>query len=153
MDIKLLIVDPASDLSDTLRDHLALAAPTWSVTHSPSIEDAELVASMAPFDALIVTGAVGDDQIHPLLEAVQGLQPDCIRLVLASVDMLEAPEALVSLCHRVLVQPCDPFTLQMAVEHTRRLRDTLGRSGVRALGLRRRARDSKRPTGDLLSQV
>jgi hypothetical protein len=51
------------------------------------------------------------------------------------------------------VVPCDAVTLRLTIEHTRRLQDTLGRSGVRALGLRRRLKDSRRPTGDLLSTV
>ena len=57
LDIKLLIVDPASDLSDALTEHLAEAAPTWSVAHSASPEDAQHLASRSAFDALMSAGA------------------------------------------------------------------------------------------------
>ena len=153
LDVSLLIVDPSSDFVESVRGHLTESAPTWSVTHASTCSDAELSASMRAFDAVIVSACAGHDSAGDLLASIQEVQPDCVRLILADVQTLDAVTELVTLCHRILVVPCDPFTLQMAVEHARRLRDTLGASGVRALGLRRRNKDSRRPTGDLLSTV
>ena len=151
MDVRLLIVDQAEEYTLTVREHLADAGPGWSVTHAPRPSDAHLVITEAAFDAALVVLGSEDQETLDLLDALRHHQPDCVRLVLADVHTLERAHQLVSVCHRVLVSPCEPLSLQMAVEHTRRLQETLGRTGMRALGLRRRFRDSRHPTGDLLS--
>ena len=153
MDISLLIVDRSTEFADAIRETLAHSAPNWSVTHAPTASDAKLVADTERFDAAVVAVASDATEAALTLESLRELQPDCLRFVLADVDTLDGAQDLVSLCHRVLVMPCDAPTLRLAIEHTRRLQDTLGRSGVRALGLRRRLKDSRRPTGDLLSTV
>lgn len=153
MDISLLIVDRSPEFADVICETLARSAPTWTVTHAPTASDAELVADSAHFDAVVVALTSGSEEADRTLTSLRELQPDCLRLVLADIHTLDGAQDLVSLCHRVLVAPCDAPTLRLAIEHTRRLQDTLGRSGVRALGLRRRLKDSRRPTGDLLSTV
>jgi DNA-binding NarL/FixJ family response regulator len=153
LDISLLIVDRSPEFADVIRETLVPSAPSWSVTYAPTSKDALLVADTEAFDAVVVAVTVDDDEAAKTLASLQTLQPDCLRLVLADVHTLEGTQDLVSLCHRVLVVPCDAPTLRLVIEHTRRLQDTLGRSGVRALGLRRRLKDSRRPTGDLLSTV
>ena len=153
MDSRLLIVDARAEFSDAARDHLMQAAPGWSLTHAPSVDDARLVCDTACFDALVVVVTLGDEGVAELLSFMRDAQPDCVRLVLADVHTLEATQDLVSLCHRVLVAPCEPDALEAAIEHTRRLQETLGKTGLRVLGQRRRFKDSRRPTGDLLSTV
>ena len=153
MDINLLIVDRSPEFAEAIREVLSDSAPTWSVTHAPTACDAALVADTGDFDAVVVALTSDDDEAGQTLASIRQLQPDCLRLVLADIHTLDGAQELVSLCHRVLVAPCDAPTLRLAIEHTRRLQDTLGRSGVRALGLRHRLRDSRRPTGDLLSTV
>ena len=141
-----------SDLPEVVAEHLDRSSPSWTVTHEPTAEAAEQALSSGQFDAAVVDAASGDAADH-LLTVLREMQPDCLRLVLADPVTLDGATELLTTCHRVLVRPCDPFAMQMAIEHAIRLRDTLGRSGVRALGLRRRNRDSRRPTGDLLSTV
>jgi DNA-binding NarL/FixJ family response regulator len=153
LDISLLIVDRSPEFADALREALSDSAPNWSVAHVPRASDVEMVAATEQFDAAVVAVTGDAGEALQTLESLCTLQPDCLRLVLADIHTLDATQELVSLCHRVLVVPCDAVTLRLTIEHTRRLQDTLGRSGVRALGLRRRLKDSRRPTGDLLSTV
>ena len=151
MSVCLLIVDPEQDFAEVLRDHLTLAWSGWTLRHASTAEAAEAALTCERFDAVVVNAAIGCDAVVGLLADTRAIQPDCVRLVMANPETLEGPAELVSTCHRVLVEPCEPFALCIAVEHARRLRDVLGRSGVRALGLRRTNRGSRRPTGDLLS--
>ena len=153
LDISLLIMAEQPDLADEVREHLETSCPGWSMTHVRTPEVAEEAIACQVFDAALVDAVLGEDATRRLLATLRAVQPDCVRLVLASPHRLETTTELVATCHRVLVEPCEPFILCTAVEHARRLRDTLGRTGVRALGLRRRNRESRRPTGDLLSTV
>ena len=153
MTIDLLIVTPQMDLGDEVADHLAATWPDWTATRALTAEAAMACLDQGAFDAALVDASLGDDESRALLEALCTAQPDCVRLVLVRPQEDQDAAELTSTCHRVLVEPCDPLAICTAVEHARRLRDTLGRTGVRALGLRRRNRDSRRPTGDLLSTV
>ena len=135
------------------RDHLMLTQAGWSVTYAPSLGDATLVSESEDFDALVLVMTSISEGGEALLEHVRRHQPDCLRLVLADVATLDMAQALISKCHRILVSPCDPLSLETTLEHTRRLQDSLGRTGLRVLGTRRRLRDSRNPTGDLLSMV
>lgn len=153
MDVSLLIVDPDSDFASTVDDHLRATRPDWSMTHAPNLEAVERALAQGGFDAAVVHDRMGAPLAGELLAILQARQPDCVRLVLTAPHTLDGATELVSTCHRVLVEPCAPSSLCLAVEHARRLRDVLGRSGVRALGLRRRNPDSRRPTGDLLATV
>ena len=153
MTIDLLIVTPQTDLADEVSEHLAATWPGWTATRAVTFDAAMACLEAETFDAALVDARLGDDETATLLEALCAAQPDCVRLVVTRADEEQDASALTSACHRVLVEPCDPLVMCTAVEHARRLRDTLGRTGVRALGLRRRNRDSRRPTGDLLSTV
>ncbi len=135
------------------RDHLLRAQEGWSVTYAPSVHDALLVSEEEDFDALVVVMTSLNEACAELLDTMRERQADCLRLVLADAETLDLAQALISTCHRVLVTPCDPLTLETTLEHTRQLQDSLGRTGLRVLGTRKRLRDSKRPTGDLLSMV
>ena len=153
MTVSLLIIDPGMDLAEVMADHLVLSRPNWTTHHALSVGRAQEVLTRRVYDAAVVHAALGEVETEVALTMLQTLQPDCVRLLMANPEVLEAPRDLVSPCHRVLVEPCSPLALCVAIEHARRLRDVLGRSGVRALGVRRRRRASRRPTGDLLSTV
>jgi len=153
LDLALLIVDPEPDLALAVGDHRDAACPTWTLTHASSLEAAKQTLARCAFDAAVVHTGSDYGTTRDLLATLRAVQPDCVRLLLADPQTLDHQPKLLNTCHRVLVEPCGAHALCQAVEHTRHLRDTLGRSGLRALGMRRRTRPSRRSTGDLLSTM
>jgi putative nucleotidyltransferase with HDIG domain len=127
---RILFVDDEPKVLDGLRRMLYSFRKQWDMVFVTSGAEALERLAESEFDLLITDVRMPRMTGIELLEQVLQRHPRVVRMVLSGTVDQEITLRSVTLAHQYLIKPCDPATLQTAVERLAKLRHILDHPGL-----------------------
>ncbi len=113
---RLLLVGDGPGGLQTLRTLAAGLVPNWDISGAPDLAEAQAHLATGPFDAVLAELRIGASNGLQLLNQVTDLHPKTHRFVLADLSDKQAVTKCVGTSHQYIATPCDPVTLQAALD-------------------------------------
>jgi CheY-like chemotaxis protein len=117
--MRILFVDDEPRVLDGLRRMLRSRRREWSLHFAMSGDEALEQLAELPFDVIVSDMRMPRMDGATLLGIVQESFPSVIRIVLTGHTEPEGRAHALPVAHQFLTKPCDPFTLQAAIDRAR----------------------------------
>ena len=128
---RIMFIDDEQDILDGLRCMLRVKRNEWTMCFCNTARHALECMQERPFDVVVTDMRMPDMDGAQLLEEVIRLYPTTIRFVLSGYSDKETIFKSLGPTHQFLAKPCDPATLQQAIDHALHLRTTFANEQVR----------------------
>jgi HD-like signal output (HDOD) protein/ActR/RegA family two-component response regulator len=122
---KVLFVDDDPNILQALRRMLRSQRDQWDVAFAQGGEVALAMLDAAPFDVVVSDMRMPGMDGAALLTCVRERYPEVIRFILSGHTDVEAAYRAVPVAHQFLGKPCEPSTLQVAIERSCQLKAVL----------------------------
>jgi CheY-like chemotaxis protein len=117
--MRILFVDDEPRVLDGLHRMLRSRRREWDLHFALSGDEALERLAALPFDVIVSDMRMPRMDGAALLTIVRETFPDVIRIVLTGHTELERALQIAPVAHQFLTKPCDPLTLQSAIDHAR----------------------------------
>ena len=122
---RILFVDDEPNLLAGLQRNLRPMRGEWEMEFVTSGDEALKAIVRAPFDAIVTDMRMPGMTGAQLLEQVQQLTPQTIRIILSGQSEKESVFRSITSSHQFLSKPCDPDQLKILLQRTIALADLL----------------------------
>lgn len=129
----ILFVDDEQSILDGLRNRLRRKREEWEMRFALGGKEALAQLSTQRFDVIVTDMRMPGMDGATLLQQVQLLYPDVVRIVLSGHAEFEAALRAVPVAHQFLAKPCDPGVLENVVERACHLQRLINDAAVRAM--------------------
>lgn len=130
--IRVVFVDDEPSVLDGLRRSLRRLRDEWDMEFVEGAEEAIACLEARPADALISDMRMPGMDGAELLVEVHRRWPSTARFILSGYVEMEGILRTLPVAHQFLSKPCDPATIQTAVERTMQLQQTLSNEAISA---------------------
>jgi len=130
--IRVVFVDDESHILRGIRRSMAEMEDEWEMAFCGSGEEALALFRQNPFDIIVSDMRMSGMDGAQLLQAVRGLYPATIRVILSGYADADSVLRTVGPAHIYLAKPCDAGVLREAIRRQTSLRGLLESPGMRA---------------------
>jgi HD-like signal output (HDOD) protein len=129
---RILFVDDEQNLLMGLQRSLRPMRAEWEMEFVSTGDEALKVLSLRPFDAIVTDMRMPVMSGTQLLEKVQELRPQTIRIILSGQADRESVLRSITSSHQFLSKPCDPEQLRLLLARTIALADLLENASLKS---------------------
>ncbi len=123
---RILVVDPAAETFDLLKEAMATAGPQWQVERATGGEEALRRLAAEPAELVIADEQLGEMDGVTLLTRVRDRHPMVIRMILSEAASSLRPSVAAMVAHRMVAKPCNVAELETAIRRSCDLRTLTG---------------------------
>lgn len=123
--IRILFVDDEQNVLQGLKRMLHARRSEWEMAFAQSGDAALTILEVTPFDVIVSDMRMPGMDGATLLACVRERYPHVIRIILSGHADADAAFRAVPVAHQFLAKPCDPGSLQVAVERAFGLKKVL----------------------------
>jgi putative nucleotidyltransferase with HDIG domain len=121
---RIIFIDDEQDVLDGLRCMLRSRRNEWNMSFCNTAREALELMARKPYDVIVTDMRMPEMDGAQLLEEVIRLYPTTVRFVLSGYCDRETIFKSLGPTHQFLAKPCEPETLQRAIDHALNLRTT-----------------------------